>query len=631
MKRMQGIGRIMVSGLVFAATLLPAWSQTAWKTAANGVWSDPANWTNGVPNANNAALGLGSGSYTVTVDAVANAYLGLTVTNAASNTTTLDINATGFRNSAGKVTIGRRAIVNVNSGGEWRYEGTNALDLPFVTIKDGGEVLISGGSMVLTNRQVGGSGVATSSLNIGDGTTGRLAISSGLLMITTNDGTKMTVGANGGYGTLDISGGTVDVRQLGGVWNASDISIAGNTGSRGEVNITGGALTAAVNVVLYIAFGTSSSGRLYAAGSGNVYVGSRNYFGTGSGAQGYLTVDGNANVAFNDGSFVGGLNGGTGTVNVLSGKLRTSNVQCGNSAGAGGPATGTFNLFGGWADLAGQATRFGYGDQTGIGIGTANLTNGLLTTSYGGAAPTMAVGNSLRSGTGVGVMNISGSTVWTNTPPLIVGFRSDYTGSASGTVNQTGGRVVCLAYSYGDAMGFGGRGGWGQYLMSGGSFVSKQAIHVGGSGLLASTNTSWGLLKVTGGSFVVSNTLYVGAAGTGTVTVGSAGVLRCSDLVLSNNTSSTLRFEVATDGTVGQLVVTNMLTIASGSKLEVYVPKSFIDMPTLTLTLATCRTNVGSFADVAVSNYPLATVLQTTTNIQVLITRRPRGSMFIVR
>jgi len=115
MKRMQGIGRIMVSGLVFAATLLPAWSQTAWKTAANGVWSDPANWTNGVPNANNAALGLGSGSYTVTVDAVANAYLGLTVTNAASNTTTLDINATGFRNSAGKVTIGRRAIVNVNS------------------------------------------------------------------------------------------------------------------------------------------------------------------------------------------------------------------------------------------------------------------------------------------------------------------------------------------------------------------------------------------------------------------------------------------------------------------------------------------------------------------------------------
>ena len=161
MKRMHVIGRIVVLVLVCAASL-PAWSQTAWKTAANGVWGDPANWTNGVPNANNAVLGQGSGSYTATVDAVANAYLGLTVTNAAGNTTTLDINTNGFRNSAGKVAIGRGAIVNVNAGGEWTYEGTNTLNLPFVTIKDGGEVRINGGALVLTNRQAGGYGAANS-------------------------------------------------------------------------------------------------------------------------------------------------------------------------------------------------------------------------------------------------------------------------------------------------------------------------------------------------------------------------------------------------------------------------------------------------------------------------------------
>ena len=357
----------------------------------------------------------------------------------------------------------------------------------------------------------------------------------------------------------------------------------------------------------------------------------------------------------------------TGTLDVVGGTVNAgAELHIGAAIAAGARANGTFTLSGGTVTTDGQqdkntGVRIGFASGGGQGRGTFTMTNGVLTVwtnGLAGQAPLaypyrepisgFTIGEVRRDDTSStniawGSATISGGTI-TNSGTFAIGVN----GGGTGTLVQTGGTIVHAPESVNFAqwitvIGYGcgtntySGAGNGTYEMYGGSYVTPNQVFVGG----VPTNIqpfarggTVGLLKIVGGNLRCSNTVYVGANGSGSLLIGSNGVLTCGNMVLSNNTASKLRFEVAPDGTVGQLVVTNKLTIASGAKLEVYVPRSYCpDVALKVLILATCATRDGAFAnppDVTVSNYPGATVVQTTTNIQVLIPSR-RGTIMIIR
>jgi T5SS/PEP-CTERM-associated repeat protein len=236
-----------------------------------------------------------------------------------------------------------------------------------------------------------------------------------------------------------------------------------------------------------------------------------------------------------------------------------------------------------------------------------------------------------------GTLNLSGGHL-RNDYQMAIGING-----ATGIVNQTGGAITHLTtdtnqmtyigYGYGTNAYTGA--GYGLYHLSGGTFATRQRVFVGG----VPTNFQWyakpgaiGLLKVTGGSFTASNTVYLGANGSGTMLIGSGGVVRCSDLVVSNNPMGKLQFDFGADGSVGQLIVTNRLTIAATAKLEVNVPTAYVAEGRKVFTLATFKTRDGTFADITITNYvPQPYVEQTPTNLLLHIPPRVAGITIMLR
>lgn len=173
---------LMTAGMLgmFAGGLLPitvqAQSTTTWINVSGGVWSDVGNWNNGVPNLNDAQLTNKTASYTVTYDATSPMFTNLTVLNAASYTTTLDV-ASGtllVSNSvAGNVrviTLGAKSVLNVNPGGSFNVIGT-VYNANRFYITEGAQVNINGGT--LSNSSSG-------RVVIGDYSSATVTINSGL-------------------------------------------------------------------------------------------------------------------------------------------------------------------------------------------------------------------------------------------------------------------------------------------------------------------------------------------------------------------------------------------------------------------------------------------------------------------
>ena len=112
----------MIAAFIFGAVCGAYAQDTAWNTAANGSWTNAANWNNGVPNANAAFLTNTTASYTVTFDGGAgNSITNVVINNASvGNTTTLSVNYGTLNISgdqgAGGVQVGSNAVVNVIGG-----------------------------------------------------------------------------------------------------------------------------------------------------------------------------------------------------------------------------------------------------------------------------------------------------------------------------------------------------------------------------------------------------------------------------------------------------------------------------------------------------------------------------------
>lgn len=84
----------------------------------------------------------------------------------------------------------------------------------------------------------------------------------------------------------------------------------------------------------------------------------------------------------------------------------------------------------------------------------------------------------------------------------------------------------------------------------------------------ADRHDAQGLLKVTGGSFSTTGSLILGADGDGVLDLGPTGTVTAANVVLSNATSSVVKFVFDEKGT-GFLKATGVLKIAEGAKLEI--------------------------------------------------------------
>ena len=128
--------------MAIAASLVgmdSAFAQVTWISATTGTWSDATKWSTGiVPGSGNntaAVLSNTSASYAVTYDTAMTGTLGsLTLTNIASNTTTLNVNAANFRFTSGTMT---NATINLNSGGSMVGTLSSATGLNVLNINAG--------------------------------------------------------------------------------------------------------------------------------------------------------------------------------------------------------------------------------------------------------------------------------------------------------------------------------------------------------------------------------------------------------------------------------------------------------------------------------------------------------------
>lgn len=358
--------------------------------------------------------------------------------------------------------------------GRFAKVGTGTLTIDNATFELG-ETYILQGKMAQTSGDT-----SVSYLAVGTGTTsgspnvGGLDVTGGTITF----GTALQVGDWGGIGTVNQTGGTVQLTpECGDIARCSSMNI-GNQGGTGVYNISGGVL--------------NLTGWLNTLGRST---------GTNPGSSGTLNISGDAVVDLsNDGInpsrlIVGFGNSNAaqaqsqGTINQTGGILR---VHDGSTLNIGGQNTssGIYNLYGGTLEIGGTgALLSGYGNanadyQFNFGTATIKVIEAAFTTS---------VDATLMAGTL--------STIDTN------GFGATWSGvmSGSGALAKAGAGTLVLnaANSY-----------------AGGTLISGGTLQLGASGSLAPT----GALQVdAGATFDLNNHVQtIGAfAGAGSVLLGS--------------------------------------------------------------------------------------------------------------
>jgi T5SS/PEP-CTERM-associated repeat protein len=648
----------MLVGVLLSAASAHAADGT-WTNWAGGAWGTASSWQGlTIPDAGTANLTGSGGSYVARYEAISPAIKNLNVWNVAPKTTELRISSKLTHVGGSALRIGTGARVAITNNGVWTYAGINDTTdkgESMFSIKNGGEVLVCGGSVTFTNIPRSSTSWGNS-VNVGYQSAGTLNVASGRFDLwersaTPNVTHTLVVGRDtGGVGTMNLSGGTVVL----GIQTASggdNAMIVGSNGGRGTLTVSGGTLLNTNTV--WNAF----------------YVGY-------NGGQGTLVVTNSGVVtANNDRLYVGAFNRGNGVARFAGGTSTFSLAYVGYMKDAAGSSTGKVEVTAGTLTATGDLTvghgesgtdRFGRGQlEIGGGSTTCGITSGMAV-GYGKSGGTgtgflTVTGGAMRVNAGynwgsglivghipendnnaatraTGSATISGGAI-TNNGMVIVGFNG-----ATGTVMQTGGSVVLLnsvanltAIGYGRGASSYFKGGYGTYTMQGGTYLTRNRTFVGGvptSVVSDANNASVGLLKVTGGTFTCSNTLYVAANGTGTLTVGNGGRVVCDDLQIANSTSGTMRFKVLRSWS-GLVKVKNTVTVAAGAKLVIdltdYVPAAV----TAVHLLLDASARSGSFApgDITWINPSgrLAVLEQLSDGDLRLTVRDPRGTVILIR
>ncbi len=519
--------------------------------------------------AKDSALGASNGP--VTLNGVTLQY---------SNTTASVRSITMTANSTLDVALGANAqLAGVVSGGaSLTKTGNGALTLSGTNTYTG-KTIVDGGTLGVTGGQVPSPSAAGPGLVVGSTQNAALSISGGNVAANTSDGEfaagllagnasgivgsvavsgsgnlassrQIVLGnASGSYGAWNQSGGTASTgtnvggflvvaassasavfEQSGGAftigYNAGTIA-AGNSGSLGVMNLSGGTFTS-----------MATSGSYSTAGG----------LAVGENGTGVLNVSGGAslNLSGNFNLLLGRNTGASGIVNLLGGTLATTQVSPGSGSSI-------FNFNGGTL-LAGAASATFMGGLTSAHV----YSGGAVINSSSNA---ITIDQPLLAPTDHGVSSISLSSGGTGymAPPVVT--ISGGTGSGATAIAQVSGGAVTTVVVTSPGTGY-----------QSGDVLSVNFTGGGGSGATANTpalalNTSGGLTKTGTGTLTLSGANTY----TGNTTI-KGGTLELAQSVATLATNSTVSitngaFLQLTAGTVTNVVaglVTNGVTVGNG-------------------------------------------------------------------
>ena len=545
--------------IVLAIVLTPIKSANAatktWIGSDGLFWNNSAAWSlSGVPvNGDDVVMGTQSA---VTSNVLAN----FTSTYTGPGLNSLKINSTGI-------------------GGTFTLSQTLAASAMIATTEIVGDTITQN----VYTQNAGSNTTSTLTIGNGAGGGGTYTLSgAGTLNVAT-----FVVG-NAGFGTVNFSGGTINLTNFMGISQT-------NNSSTSNFNMTGGTLAVASGA--YFAVGASrgnfnqSGGAVSFAGPNGFYVGN----GTTVGVNNTYTLSGTGLITNANFESLGqSLTGGTATFTQTGG---TNSFQSGGALTVGDQGAGAYNLSGGTLTTSvlniGNATGItGTFSQTGgansfSSFGILNLgqnagATGIYTmdNSVGSSTLNVATENIGVSGTGTmtqnagtnttlqltigsnlgasGTYNLNGGNLSIGTgAPLSAGVLVVGQGATGALFNQTAGSnalngvgsAVYIAYNAGSS---------GTYLLKGGT-LSTDSLYVGVFGT-GSMTQSGGTNTITNNSF--SSGLYVGYGGQGAYTLNSNN--SASSLSATNETIG-----VSAQGTVNQRgnstnTVAGLLTIGGG-------------------------------------------------------------------
>ena len=528
------------------------------------------------------------------------------------------------------ISLGAGTKVEVGDGGHFRYDGGetaaagDAIADDRIVLKDGAQLTVkNGGTFTVTNahgRVTVGSAGSAGTLKVEEG--GLFDFSPGEkdVVIDVEEGGLVDVAGTmrlhrrneNAANLLRMAGG--EMRFSGDAFldlhsDSEDIKGGVLLFGTGKTTFSDSAhlrFTGSLNYTAYMVVGPTANGEtaevVFDGSSGisnsvqNLYIGSRS-----------TALDGSATLTMKKGSYWG----------YSTSSMRMANhVVVGNLKGKG-----TFNVAGATILPGFSGIRAGYIDSATVARdteGEINLSDGALMTVYGQASYSRGAASSsdkplkylygttagywLRAPSGVtgrpvvGRINITGDTT---TVDAFFGHVIVGAGAAEGTILMDGkeftivkdntysaknnnGGVEFTEYATNSVMAIGMLTGKGAFIQTAGSVLSNLRTYIGGcetnqyfDGGTITTDpcrigqrTAEGLLCISNGTFAATKEVYVGTDGAGTIQVGPTGTFTAKTLVLSNQTSSVLKFVFGADGFSGGVTATN-LVIASGAKLEV--------------------------------------------------------------
>ena len=445
-RRVLGASRLGQLSIAAAVAAFPAFAHaqtTNWTNgSANASWSDPGDWSNGVP----------SNGYTVNITT-------------ATNGTSVNYDFAGGAN----ITLGNLMLsVSTPATGSTTNLLTipgNSLNAASVFVGDSSPSVGSG-----TISQSGGSFVVNSLLHLGFGA---------------NDKGAFTLS---GTGVLTAIGG----ENIGASGTGLFVQSAGS-------NLVGGKF----NSVLNIGENISSTGTYVLSGTGTLSFDGDGVGGVGEilGNQGtgvFNQSGGLNNVTSNttsgDTLVLGDFTSGVGTYNLSAGTLNVTGLSAGEAIGVGGK--GTFNQTGGLNNLTGSAALMRIQSTTGVSI--YNQSGGTMSISGTGVALQINTSGSY-SLSGTGVLGVSGTGA-----NEVFGLTTNGSMNQTGGTNTVGGSGSYIAIGEPGAAGSYAISG-GTATASGNVYLGGNATGTGGgTGTLTVSGT--GVFNVGGTLVVYNST-----------------------------------------------------------------------------------------------------------------------------
>lgn len=409
--------------------------------------------------------------------------------------------------------------------------GTNA------RILDGSSVVLNG-SQPTTTYTVIGQGAGTSGtldingsiqfgtaagqgLNIkvgNDGSTGTMNINPGAdVTVRTGSnrwgvGIEETAAAGAGFGTLNMTGGTV--HGHGGATAQADVLWVGrNSGSQGTVNHSGGTLRA-WTVTLGTGNGSGTSTGTYNLSGAGALNTRQMIVGFGDGGQGELNINGGTITTTVNSSGVGQGLGAVGNVNMTDGTINGNrNWVIGREDG-----TGTFTQSGGSFQAATLYVGYNGGASAGTTQGTFNALGG---TTFG---------NTIElADEGTGVINVNGGNLSFGNMQMNrgIGSATERQEPSNATFNLIDGNV-----SFSSNISIGVRGD-ATVNVSGGTFNSGSSLNIRHSVSIAGEET---FFNQTGGNVLTNTMNFNNGGGTGLGTYNlEGGTLNVNTVNLNGN------------------------------------------------------------------------------------------------